>query len=448
MIRTALFAAAAFLGPSVVPAAQAPVAVQQQAQPRPAADGQLVVPANRASGTATLTLRFHRIASTNPAPGAPIVFLAGGPGDSGVRMVSGMPPRLRDALLSIADIVAFDQRGTGESEPRNPLCPPGEALPRDRPMDPQTVGTALRSRLQRCLSEAKARGIDVMGLTTAESADDVAALARALGAARVNIVAGSYGTHLALAVARRHPDLIEGMVLAGVEGPDDTLKLPSRVDAVLARVAAAKRPSLVDDIRRLLERLSTEPVAFVFPTGQTMRIGSWDLQRWVADSLDTGREIDALVAAVPGMLDGDFTGLARASLAFRLPRPLNLMNLAMDCASFGSPARLTQVAEEAESSLLGNAINDPLPAACDDAGLPRLPDGFRAPLQSPVRALLVAGTLDGRTPVANAEAVARGLPHARLVVVDNASHDLFRYPEVEREMLAFLARRTPTAKTP
>lgn len=404
--------------------------------------GEFVVPANRAGGeTPTLTLRYQRFTSTNPKPGAPIVFLAGGPGDSGVRMVSGMPPRLRDALLSIADVIAFDQRGTGESEPRNPVCPPEDGLPRDRPMDSETVTSAFRARLERCLAGAKARGIDVMGLTTAESADDVAALARALGVPRLNIVAGSYGTHLALAVARRHPDLVENMVLAGVEGPDDTIKLPSRVDAVLARVAAARRPSLVDDIRRLLDKLSAEPATFAFPTGQTMQLGRWDLQRWVADSLDTGREIDALVAAVPGMLEGDFSGLARASLAFRLARPLNLMNLAMDCASYASAGRLKQVADEASTAVLGNAINEPLSGVCETTGLPRLPGDLRAPLQSPVRALLVAGTLDGRTPVANAEDVARGLPRARLLVVENASHDLFRYPEVEREMLAFLAGR-------
>lgn len=32
------------------------------------------------------------------------------------------------------------------------------------------------------------------------------------------------------------------MVLAGVEGPDDTMKDPARVDAVLATIAAVKRP--------------------------------------------------------------------------------------------------------------------------------------------------------------------------------------------------------------
>ena len=79
----------------------------------------------------------------------------------------------------------------------------------------------------------------------------------------------------------------------------------------------------------------------------------------------------------------------------------------------------------------------PRPALCDVPGLPRLPDDFRAPITSDVRALLVSGTFDGRTPPPNAEVVARGLPDARLLVIDGASHGLFGERAVLEAMLAF-----------
>lgn len=401
--------------------------------------GSFIVPANRASGTSQqLTLRFVRFPSTAAEPGAPIVFLAGGPGDAATRAFGGMPMTFLDELRAIADVIAFDQRGTGTSEPLDPRCPPGAPLPRDRPADPAERSARLRQRLEACLVDAARRGIDVMGLTTVESADDLEDLRRALNADALSLLAGSYGTHLALATARRHPAAVHRMVLLGVEGPDHTLKLPARVDEVVARIAASRRSTLVDEIRTLRARLAAAPAHHALPGGQVIVLGEWDLQRWIAGSLDTRREIAAMVDGVAAMLEGDLTGLARWALRDRMPRPLDLMNLAMDCASFASAPRLRRIAEEATGALLGDAINHPLREMCAVRGLPRLPDGFRAPVRSDVPALLVAGTLDGRTPVANAHDVAEGLPRARTLVVDGVSHDLFQDATVLDEVLRFL----------
>ena len=402
-------------------------------------EGRLVVPARHAlPDGATLTLAFVRFPSTAAAPGAPIVFLAGGPGDAATRALGGMPPALLARLRAIGDVVAFDQRGTGRSEPRGLACAPGAPTPRDRPGDPHAQLLALRARLAACLDAARGAGVDVGALTTAESADDLEALRRALGAPRLALFAGSYGTHLALSAVRRHPALVSRMALLGVEGPDDTFKLPSRVDAVVDEIARARRASLADDLRGLAARLDTAPVTHAFPTRQAIVLGGWDLRRWVAGSLDTRREIDALVAAVPAMRDGRFDALAAATLRARLAAPLGLMNVAMDCASYASVERLARIEREAGASLVGRAMDFPRPMLCEGPGLPRLPDAHRAAVRSDVPALLVSGTFDGRTPVANARDVARHLPNARLLVVDGAAHDLFGAPGVMEAVLAFL----------
>ena len=239
------------------------------------------------------------------------------------------------------------------------------------------------------------------------------------------LLAGSYGTHLALAVARRHPGAVARMVLLGVEGPDDTVKLPIRVDDTLNRIDAA-HPGLVASIRTLLERLRREPWTKTLPNGQAVTVGPWDLQRRVAESLDTLPKIEALGPALAGMQQGDYSDLIRWTIPFRMPRPLNVMNLAMDCASFASAERLARVREQAPAALLGDAMNFPLPGVCDVPGLPRLPDTFRAPVVSAVPALLVAGTFDGRTPPPNAEGVAKGLSRATVLIIPGASHSLFR----------------------
>jgi pimeloyl-ACP methyl ester carboxylesterase len=393
----------------------------------PAEHGVLTVPANRQRPeSGTIALRYVRFRSGSPAAGAPIVFLAGGPGDAATRAFAGMPRQFLDSLLETADVIAFDQRGTGTSEPRA-LCAPGGALPLDVPLDPARMLPGMSARLQQCLADLANAGVDVGGLTTEQSADDVEDLRKALGAQRVTLLAGSYGTHLALSVARRHPDSVERMALFGVEGPDHTLKLPANVDAVVAEIAGV-HSELPAAIQTLRSRLRERPWSKTLPNGQQVVVGEWDLQRRIAESLDTTSEIAALVAALPAMLAGDYSDLVRWTIPYRLARPLNVMNLAMDCASFASRRRLDAIAAQQGSSLLGSAMNFPLPGICDVPGLPRLPDTFRETLTSRVPTLLVSGTWDGRTPPVNAAEVALTMSGAQQVTIPNASHSLFQEP--------------------
>jgi pimeloyl-ACP methyl ester carboxylesterase len=404
-------------------------------------EGTFHVPADRdAVGDATLRLSYVRVPTTAISPGAPIVFLAGGPGDAATRAIAGMPTALLDELRAIADVIAFDQRGTGRSEPRNPVCPPGGLEPRDRVPVPSELLDVLTVRVTECLARAAAAGVFVQGLTTAQSADDLEALRRVLNVPRLSLLAGSYGTHLALAMVRQHPTSVDRLVLLGVEGPDDTFKLPSRVDSVIATIAAARRPSLVEEIRALRARFAASPATFTFPAGQVMVLGEWDLQRWIAESLDTRREIDALLAALPAIRDGEYSVLAQSALRARMPRPLNLMNLAMNCASYATADRLDRIAREAPTSLLGAAMDFPVPALCRVPGLPRLPDAFRAPVQGTHRVLLVSGTFDARTPPVNAHLVAAGFPNHESLVLDHVSHDLFGDARAMRALVAFLSR--------
>jgi len=166
-------------------------------------------------------------------------------------------------------------------------------------------------------------------------------------------------------------------------------------------------------------------------------LGGWDLQRWVSESMDAVPKIRAMVTTIPAMLGGDFTRLAQWAVGYRRSRPLHLMHLAMDCASYASVSRLHRIASEARTSVLGDAINFPMPDLCDLPGLPRLSDAYRRAWTSPVPALLIAGTWDGRTPVQNALDVGHALPRSRVLVIERASHALFREAEVNEALLQF-----------
>jgi len=182
----------------------------------------------------SLDLRFVRFKSTNPKPGAPIVYLAGGPGGSGIEAARGKRLELFLALREVGDVIALDQRGTGESNP-HPSLSQAWAVPLEVPVDEAGLNAAAESAARTAAKAWSAAGVDLGAFTTLESVGDLEALRRALGSPKLSLWGISYGTHLGLAYLRVHPDRVDRAILAGIEGPDDTWKLPSRAEALLAR---------------------------------------------------------------------------------------------------------------------------------------------------------------------------------------------------------------------
>lgn len=413
--------------------------------------GAIEVPMSRAFGSGTITLRYVRLPATGASPGSPIVYLAGGPGGSGIAGMRGSRGAWFLSLREFGDVIAFDQRGTGDSGPAARACPRSLAFPLDEPADPDAWLEPLRASVAACVDSLGALGTDARGFTTIESADDLEALRRALGAERLTLVGSSYGTHLALAMARRHPESVDRMVLAGVEGPDHTLKLPSNIEANLERVAAAIRrdstygallPDPLATLDSLLRGLEARPERVAILPGIEVTVGRWDLQNFLAGGMGDADELARLPARLVTMSRGDFGELARWAYDERRPGPVQLMSRATDCASWASEARLERVRREAEETLLGATIDWPLPRICEVEGLPRVEAGFRASLERSIPVLFISGTLDGRTPLSNAEEIAAGFPAGRHLVVENASHgsDLFiSSPQILEAVHAFLA---------
>lgn len=397
-------------------------------------------------------IRLRRAGAAAPVAN---MLLAGGPGDSGTRLLSGLPGDRAAALLDLmgGDVIAFDQRGTGLSRPSLALTEP---VPLAAPGSPAAWLPAMVSASRAAAAGLAARGVRLESYTTVESADDVDAVRRAFGYAKLNLWGRSYGSHLALATVRRHSTSIARLILASPEGPDHTLKLPARTDAVIARIGTrAGMPELPVKMRTVFDRLRTAPVtiAVADPAGgaaQQVTIGAFDLQWLTAQALGDPRLLATLPLAYREMAEGRFERIAPAVLAMRTRFRLgSAMKYMMDLASYGSPARVARIRREADRALLGNAINFPLMElknAWPDADLGH---AFRAPVRSRIPALILAGDLDARTPVENAREIAAGLPRGHLVIVENAAHefDLFGNPVLQPLLRDFLAGRpVPTER--
>lgn len=451
-IRTAFLTVAIAAGAIAAPAQFTPTTFEAQGGQRVDAEkGEFTVPENRTKpGSRTITIKFIRFKSTAAKPGHPIVYLAGGPGGSGIGAAMSSRFPLFMSLREHGDVIAYDQRGTNESGP-NMLCPEEYLANPGEPLDRTKAGAILAAAVKKCGERLRASGVDLGAYNTRENAADLEDLRKALGAEKLILWGISYGTHLSIATLRYHPQTVDRVILAGIEGPDDTYKLPSDQQTLMediARLAArdGKHPDLLGAITKLMRELEARPkaVSLTDPrSGQaaTFVFGKLDLQQYLADMLFAPDSFAGMVDVIARLEQGDWTALGLGAAPRRFGGSPSAMSVAMDCASGISPARRQRIAEEAKKTLLGDAINMPFPEICAAFDVPDAGDEFRAPLVSNAPALLISGTLDGRTRPRQAEELRMTMPNAQHLVIENAGHSdplFLSTPKILEAMKAFL----------
>ena len=425
--------------------------------------GTLLVPENRANPQSNLIeLAFVRFKSTAKNPGPPIVYLAGGPGGSGIFTAKGSRFPLFMAMREIADVIAFDQRGTGFSKP-NLGCFDRLSLPLDVAPTREAAIKELRESSRSCIEYWRdIQRVDLNGYNTNESADDLEDLRKALGANQISLWSISYGTHLAFATMRRHPKSIYRAILAGTEGPDHTYKLPSNIQKHLEDLAASIKadpaigkevPDFLGLMKSVFDRLDAQPETVEITDPQTklkvkVIVNKFVMQFIVANNIGT-----TVTARFPALFyraaKGDFTNPAQVWLEQTRSGIGSAMSYMMDCASGQTAERRERIAREAKGTLLEDIFNFPFPDVCEEWKAADLGDAFRAPLRSDVPVLFISGSLDARTPVSNAEEYRVGFPNSTHIIIEGAVHSdplFLSSPRIKDGMMEFL-RGQPVTTT-
>jgi len=413
----------------------------------------LMVPESRARPESRMIpLRYVRLPSITKTPGYPVVYLAGGPGGSAVRNGQGARFGFFNRLREVGEVILLEQRGAGLS---NTLPPCDVQLfDSDRPLDRDNFTEAYRHELTRCIAFWRAKGVAVEGYNTLESAADLETLRAALGVTKLNLVGLSYGTHLGMAAMKRG-NAIHRAVFAGLEGVDQTVKLPATGDAFFARVAAAvdadpaasaAYPDLVAMMRRVHQRLADQPVPIDVKLNDgsptRIRLGLFPIQLltgslYIPDPTRIGR-LPALYAEMDA---GNFQP-AGETIVRAIQSEFGSMDgmpQLMDLASGVSEKRLRLTQRQARTALLGDSQNFPMPQIRDiDPGL-ILPDDFRKPFRTAVPTLLIMATMDGRTPIESQEELLPVFRNASRLTVINGGHNIFEQSEeVQRAIVHFL----------
>ncbi|MFJ8636680.1 alpha/beta hydrolase [Streptomyces sp. NPDC093568] len=168
-------------------------------------------------GGPRLDLAVARRKATDPgARVGSMVFGPGGPGDSGVDMVVGRISRFSPEVRRRFDIVSFDPRGVGRSNPVT--CSDDLLAERPSPeLTSQADFDATMAYNRRLRADCRARTGPVFDhLDTAQTVRDLDALRAALGERKLTFHGSSYGTLLGAQYAETYPRRLRALVLESV----------------------------------------------------------------------------------------------------------------------------------------------------------------------------------------------------------------------------------------
>jgi pimeloyl-ACP methyl ester carboxylesterase len=281
----------------------------------------LDVPFDRADpALGSIALAVQRVPASAPRVGV-IVLLAGGPGQPALPPFEALlAPLAHETALRGFELVAFDQRGTGQSQGLQ--CP--------------EMGGSLKGGLASYIGACGAAlGPTRAFYTSQESVEDLDTLRQTLDGTPLSLFAVSYGTRVAGMYAREHPQGLARMVLDSATplpeaDPLDTQRLralPRVLDEGICGASACRSFSsnVYADLTRVVAALHRHLMrARIYDAHGRLRpasvTGAGVLQ--LLDGLDLSQGARELApAAIAAAAHGDAAPLARLTHALQAGPP-------------------------------------------------------------------------------------------------------------------------------
>ena len=401
----------------------------------------------------TITLSFVRFKRTGSKPGSPIVYLAGGPGGSGVDAAKGPRFELFMALREFGDVIAFEQRGTGLSNSLPP-CDLAKPFPADKPGTFATVLAAIQQNQKACFDFWRAKDVDLNGYNILQNADDLEDLRKVLGVPRITLWGISFGTQLAFTFVNRHPQSVDKLIMAALEAPGDNIKYPHEVQDLLIQVSRQLQqnpetnkhyPDLLGLMKRVFDKLEAKPATVQLKnrdnSTKDVGISKFDVQL-VASFLLLKNPVDLMKLPLlfKKMDDGDFVDMARLVDALKkVASSTTGMSITTDLMTGVDSERMKLVEKEAPNALLGRTTNFPFPDMAAGLNLPDIGSNARKLQRSTLPGLFFSATLDGRTFLESAAKIVAQYPNVQHVIIENAGHDMFEIsPKVQDLIVRYM----------
>lgn len=413
----------------------------------------------------TFDVTFGLLRASGEESRGAFVTVTGGPGSSGLAVADGYTGALDPAIPEEYDIIFFDQRGVGQSEPIQ--CPEASLayyLSPTGPEDREAYAAEADRFTDACVAES---GVDPEAFayySTRQAVEDLEVFRTWLGVEQIQLYGESYGTQYAQQYANAHPDRVAGLFLDGpvdltVSGFDyyaeqtrsfaDTLELTLTecADAPVCGTDTSGDPLEAYDA--LTAELTDAPTPFEFVTDQgaveerDLTVGLFESA--VATSVYSPTDRMLLLRALAYASRGELLPVARlgylalaqdAETLEMEPDPSysDAMYYAVECTDylFPGPTEEERVAaffaaadEQGMDELrLGSGFFGDLPCAYWPAR-PTTDTRPAALTDTPFPVWVLASTADPATPYRGAVRIYERLTNGYLIVQSGGPHVIF-----------------------
>ncbi len=380
----------------------------------------------------------------------PVILLAGGPGERVVTNALALAPTLAP-LHPNRDLIFFDQRGVGLSEPALE-CPEFVQVMFDLldEADADVVAESIFDAHMSCRDRLVGEGHNLSAYTTAQNAADVNAIRTALGYDQINLFGGSYGSLLAQATMRDYPDNLRSVAFNSTLPLETSLFVDATtttadaivrlMDACEADDACGKAyPDLQTVLFEVIDRLNAEPIPItvVNPTNdQTYdALLTGDAVRGnLVTFLYISQIIPVLPQAIYDVYNGDFdlmTQLSSTRLALLDLISRGMMISVMCNADLvgKAPEDLLNIMAEQPSQLVTAAdpeftIEYGMFGICENWPVQAADASAKEPLISDIPTLILEGEFDPVTPPEYGQLVAGYLSNGYYFEFPGVGHDV------------------------
>ena len=403
--------------------------------------GILTVP-ERWGAAQSRVLRLRFVVFRGEAGGAldPVIYLAGGPGEPAQIDAASIGYWWdwigRTEWLRKRDLVVFDARGVGLSEPKMNCPELADTAYRVfvEPLGLEQENSLWSGAARRCRERLAATGIDLASYNTGAIIEDVRSLIAGLGYRSWDFLATSYGTRVALRFVDRWRDGTRAVVLDSVYPPNVTAYVDSgsaaaQVFATLFRecdgdkACHAAFPGLARSFEQAVRRAATAPltVEIADPRGGPplkARLDDGKLVEVLFYAFYDWRRIGELPATINALAASDtrpLAGLARTALENYVSASVSHgLFLSVECHDeFPFNRRDAVERAAAERPLYRNFALSSLPlSACPSWPVGQATEAEHSPAASDVPILILSGELDPVTPASWARIGSARLPRA------------------------------------
>jgi len=411
--------------------------------------GTLTVPETRrfADNGKIIKLAVLKIKSESTAGNEPMFYLHGGPGGRALSIFDYIASNF-ETILTDRDLILFDQRGSGFSEPslKCPEVDTATIYSLQNELGNRDTNIQYFTAVDNCKNRLLNDNVSIPSYNTLENIEDVNDLRKTLQLEKINLYGASYGTRLALLYLNKYPGFVSSAVIDGVLPPQSpivnenaVLALENNISKIFdlceSQTSCNERyPNLKERFWSEISRLNANNASYQFVVSEhsidtTQTFSGRDFLSFIQYLMETDR-VNKIPQYAHDIMNEDYSRIISYEISLLDPSDFSLGKLlSADCAddtrtndikaALSGKTFHEEILEQKQGSQVGLSFN------CDFWEFDPEQGISSSPVQSQVSVLVLNGEYDVRTPPAQGDLAAETLSNASIITVPQEGHVVF-----------------------